>query len=109
MPPVLRLNQCDLKIQRRCVKRGLRAIGPASCTTYIPDMSCDDPKRARHRQRQAAYEARQRDRLPLSTHTSLYERGLINVRVDPPLRSLNRRRSRPDRTTGPPRRHRGAA
>ena len=30
MPPVLRLNQCDLKIQRRCVKRGLRAIGPAS-------------------------------------------------------------------------------
>jgi hypothetical protein len=25
------------------------------------DMSCDDPKRARHRQRQAAYEARLRD------------------------------------------------
>ena len=62
MPPVrLRLNQCE--IQRRCVKRGTaRAIGPASCTTYIPDMSCDDPKRARpHRQRQAAYEARQRE------------------------------------------------
>jgi hypothetical protein len=30
------------------------------CTAYIPDMSCDDPKRARHRQRQAAYEARVR-------------------------------------------------
>jgi hypothetical protein len=28
------------------------------CTAYIPDMSCDDSKRARHRQRQAAYEAR---------------------------------------------------
>jgi hypothetical protein len=27
---------------------------------YVPDMSCDDPKRARHRQRQAAYEARVR-------------------------------------------------
>jgi hypothetical protein len=28
------------------------------CPAYIPDMSCDDPKRARHCQRQAAYEAR---------------------------------------------------
>jgi hypothetical protein len=28
------------------------------CTAYIPDMSCDDSKRARHRQRQAAYQAR---------------------------------------------------
>jgi hypothetical protein len=27
-------------------------------TTYIPDMSCEDSKRARHPQRQAAYEAR---------------------------------------------------
>jgi hypothetical protein len=27
---------------------------------YIPDMSREDSKRARHRQRQAAYEARQR-------------------------------------------------
>jgi hypothetical protein len=28
-------------------------------------MSCDDPKRARHRQRQAAYEARQRSGVAL--------------------------------------------
>jgi hypothetical protein len=28
---------------------------------YIPDMSGEDSKRARHRQRQAAYEARLRD------------------------------------------------
>ena len=27
---------------------------------YIPDMSCEDSKRARHCQRQARYEARQR-------------------------------------------------
>ena len=33
---------------------------------YIPDMSCQDSKRARHRQRQARYEARQRERLPFS-------------------------------------------
>jgi hypothetical protein len=31
------------------------------CTAYIPDMSCQDSKRARHRQRQAAYEARMRE------------------------------------------------
>jgi hypothetical protein len=30
------------------------------CVAYITDMSCDDSKRARHRQRQARYEARQR-------------------------------------------------
>jgi hypothetical protein len=30
------------------------------CTAYIPCMSCEDSKRARHRQRQAAYEARVR-------------------------------------------------
>jgi hypothetical protein len=30
------------------------------CTAYIPDMSCEDSKRERHRQRQAAYEARLR-------------------------------------------------
>jgi hypothetical protein len=30
------------------------------CSAYMPDMSCQDAKRARHRQRQAAYEARQR-------------------------------------------------
>jgi hypothetical protein len=30
------------------------------CAAYIPDMSRDDSKRARHRQRQARYEARQR-------------------------------------------------
>ena len=28
------------------------------CSAYIPDMSCQDSKRARHRQQQAAYEAR---------------------------------------------------
>jgi hypothetical protein len=28
------------------------------CAAYIPDMSCEDSKRARHRQRQAAYEVR---------------------------------------------------
>jgi hypothetical protein len=33
------------------------------CAAYIPDMSRDDSKRARHRQRQAAYEARLRDRI----------------------------------------------
>jgi hypothetical protein len=32
------------------------------CAAYIPDMSCEDSKRARHRQRQAAYEARLRER-----------------------------------------------
>ncbi len=36
------------------------------CTAYIPDMSREDSKRARHRQRQAAYEARVRERLPVS-------------------------------------------
>lgn len=30
------------------------------CSAYIPDMSCEDSKRARQRQRQAAYEARLR-------------------------------------------------
>jgi hypothetical protein len=30
------------------------------CTAYILDMSCEDSKRAYQRQRQAAYEARQR-------------------------------------------------
>jgi hypothetical protein len=30
------------------------------CTAYIPDMSRQDSKRARQRQRQARYEARQR-------------------------------------------------
>jgi hypothetical protein len=29
--------------------------------TYISDMSCEDSKRARHRQRQARYEARMRE------------------------------------------------
>ena len=32
---------------------------------YIPDMSCQDAKRARHRQRQARYEARLRDGVAL--------------------------------------------
>ena len=36
------------------------------CSAYIPDMSCEDSKRARHRQRQARYEARSPERLPLS-------------------------------------------
>jgi hypothetical protein len=36
----------------------LRSSGDVESATYIPDMSCDDPKCARHRQRQAAYEAR---------------------------------------------------
>ena len=31
------------------------------CASYIPDMSCQDSKRARYRQRQAAYEAPLRD------------------------------------------------
>jgi hypothetical protein len=35
------------------------------CTDYIPDMSCEDSKRARHRQRQAHYEARLRDGIGL--------------------------------------------
>ena len=35
------------------------------CSAYIPDMSCEDTKRARHRQRQAAYEARVRDGIGL--------------------------------------------
>jgi hypothetical protein len=35
------------------------------CAAYIPDMSRDDSKRARHRQRQAAYEARLRDGIGL--------------------------------------------
>ena len=30
------------------------------CTAYIADMSCQDSKRARHRERQARYEARVR-------------------------------------------------
>jgi hypothetical protein len=30
------------------------------CAAYIPDMSCEDSKRACHRQRQARYEARLR-------------------------------------------------
>ena len=30
------------------------------CSAYISDMSCQDSKRARHRRRQAAYEARLR-------------------------------------------------
>ena len=30
------------------------------CSAYIPDMSSHDAKRARHRRRQAAYEARMR-------------------------------------------------
>ena len=30
------------------------------CTAYIPDMSREDSERARHRQRQARYEARKR-------------------------------------------------
>jgi hypothetical protein len=34
-------------------------------TAYIADMSCDDPRRARHRQRQARYEARLRDGIGL--------------------------------------------
>jgi hypothetical protein len=32
---------------------------------YIPDMSCEDSKRARHRQRQAQYEARLREGVAL--------------------------------------------
>jgi hypothetical protein len=36
------------------------------CTAYIPDTSCEDPKRARHRQRQARYEALQREQRSLS-------------------------------------------
>jgi hypothetical protein len=35
------------------------------CTVYIPDMADDDSKRARHRQRQARYEARLRDGIGL--------------------------------------------
>ena len=35
------------------------------CTAYIDDMSCQDSKRARHRQRQARYEARLRDGVAL--------------------------------------------
>ena len=35
------------------------------CSAYIPDMSREDSKRARHRQRQAAYEARLRDGIGL--------------------------------------------
>ena len=35
------------------------------CSAYIPEMSCEDSKRARHRQRQAAYEARLRDGIGL--------------------------------------------
>jgi hypothetical protein len=35
-------------------------------TAYIPDMSCDDSKRARHRQRQARDEASKRELPPLS-------------------------------------------
>jgi hypothetical protein len=35
------------------------------CTAYIPDMSREDSKRARHRRRQAAYEARVRDGIGL--------------------------------------------
>jgi hypothetical protein len=34
-------------------------------SAYIPDMSCQDSKRARHRQRQARYEARLRDGIGL--------------------------------------------
>ena len=37
-----------------------RHLATFECTAYIPDMSCEDSKRARHRQRQARYEARQR-------------------------------------------------
>ena len=36
-----------------------------NCLSYIPDMSCEDSKRARHRQRQALYEARSRDGIGL--------------------------------------------
>jgi hypothetical protein len=44
-----------------------RRFSPTICKSvaYIPDMSCDDSKRARHRQRQAAYEARLRDDIGL--------------------------------------------
>jgi hypothetical protein len=35
------------------------------CTAYIPDMSSEDSERARHRQRQARYEARLRDGVAL--------------------------------------------
>jgi hypothetical protein len=38
----------------------LRAPSDISVSAYIPDMSCQNSKRVRHRQRQARYEARQR-------------------------------------------------
>ena len=42
----------------RLISRSHLAI--YECTAYIPDMSREDSKRARQRQRQARYEARQR-------------------------------------------------
>jgi hypothetical protein len=46
------------------------------CTAYIPDMSREDSKRARHRQRQAAYEARVR------AGVALYPAPLGAVEID---------------------------
>ena len=62
------------------------------CTAYIADMSCDDPKRARHRQRQAAYEAR----------LNLSERGR-RQRLEKQLSGSSERRRPPKRLATIPR------
>ena len=53
-------NQSGHSIHLALAWRSLSAARP-----NIPDMSCRDSKRARHRQRQAAYEARVRDGIGL--------------------------------------------
>jgi hypothetical protein len=55
---------------KRTFGSGRAHLAMYKCTTYIPDMSCEDSKRARHRQRQAAYEARQRAGLRLYERTA---------------------------------------
>ena len=46
------------------------------CAAYIPDMSCEESERTRHRQRQARYEAR------LRAGIALYPAPLGAVEID---------------------------
>ena len=53
------------------------------CVAYITDMSCDDSRRAGHRQRQARYEARMREGVglfptPLRSRCTVHEIASIS-------------------------------